>query len=243
MTPTTPDSGDATSVEVGVKFRSEAPARSPGFRFYKAAANTGTHVGSLWTASGQLLASATFTNETASGWQTVTFRTPVDDQPRTRPTSPRIWRPTGITPARLATSIRLRRRPARRRRRSTARPLHAISNTGASTNGVYAIQHDEHFPDQHVRRRELLGRPGLRPPRCTRSGHVGRRDRKLQGRHGHVVGTIVGWTGDVLHRHAVHRLDGTDPDDRLAARDKRHVHRADSGQHLHVHGASLQRDR
>jgi hypothetical protein len=46
-------------------------------RFYKSSANTGTHVGSLWTASGTLLARATFTNETASGWQQVTFSTPV----------------------------------------------------------------------------------------------------------------------------------------------------------------------
>src|SRR5262249_1458520 len=39
--------------------------------------NTGTHIGHLWTASGTLLASATFTNETASGWQQVNFSTPV----------------------------------------------------------------------------------------------------------------------------------------------------------------------
>ena len=48
-----------------------------GARFYKATANTGTHVGSLWSASGTLLAQATFTNETASGWQQVTFSSPV----------------------------------------------------------------------------------------------------------------------------------------------------------------------
>ena len=37
-----------------------------GIRFYKAAANTGTHIGSLWSAAGTRLAQATFTNETAS---------------------------------------------------------------------------------------------------------------------------------------------------------------------------------
>ena len=46
-------------------------------RFYKAATNTGTHVGNLWSNSGTLLATATFTGETASGWQQVTFATPV----------------------------------------------------------------------------------------------------------------------------------------------------------------------
>jgi hypothetical protein len=48
-----------------------------GVRFYKGSQNTGTHVGRLWTSSGQLLAQATFTNETASGWQQVSFATPV----------------------------------------------------------------------------------------------------------------------------------------------------------------------
>jgi hypothetical protein len=40
-------------------------------------ANTGVHTGSLWNASGQLLATGTFTNESASGWQTLVFSTPV----------------------------------------------------------------------------------------------------------------------------------------------------------------------
>src|SRR4030095_395671 len=33
--------------------------------------------GSWWSSAGTLLASATFTNESASGWQTVTFAQPV----------------------------------------------------------------------------------------------------------------------------------------------------------------------
>jgi hypothetical protein len=48
-----------------------------GIRFYKASTNTGTHVGNLWTSTGTLLASATFTGESASGWQQVNFTTPV----------------------------------------------------------------------------------------------------------------------------------------------------------------------
>jgi hypothetical protein len=48
-----------------------------GIRFYKASANTGTHVGSLWTTTGQRLAFTPFTGETASGWQQVSFTTPV----------------------------------------------------------------------------------------------------------------------------------------------------------------------
>jgi len=37
----------------------------------------GPHTGKLWSASGTLLASATFSGETASGWQEVRFATPV----------------------------------------------------------------------------------------------------------------------------------------------------------------------
>ncbi len=72
-TPAVADAGDAHSVELGVKFSSEVPGTVTGIRFYKAAANTGTHVASLWSASGSLLASATFTGESASGWQQVNF--------------------------------------------------------------------------------------------------------------------------------------------------------------------------
>jgi hypothetical protein len=59
---------DTRPVELGVKFRADTPGRITGLRFYKSAANTGTHVANLWTAGGTLLATAVFTNETASGW-------------------------------------------------------------------------------------------------------------------------------------------------------------------------------
>jgi predicted RNA-binding protein with TRAM domain len=77
VTPTTPDSGDASSVNLGMEFTADRAGFVSGVRFYKAATNGGTHVGSLWTATGTLLASATFTGETASGWQQVTFANPV----------------------------------------------------------------------------------------------------------------------------------------------------------------------
>ncbi|MFG1686363.1 DUF4082 domain-containing protein [Nonomuraea sp. NPDC049269] len=68
---------DTNSVEVGVKFRTTSAGTITGVRFYKGTSNTGTHIGNLWTSSGQLLATATFTNETANGWQQVNFSTPV----------------------------------------------------------------------------------------------------------------------------------------------------------------------
>jgi hypothetical protein len=75
--PGTIDQGPDGAVELGVKFRSDTGGTITGIRFYKASTNTGTHVGSLWSTTGQRLAFATFTNETASGWQQVNFATPV----------------------------------------------------------------------------------------------------------------------------------------------------------------------
>ena len=76
--PTRIDEGADSPVQLGVKFRSDVAGTITGIRFYKASTNTGTHVGSLWPAAGgQPLASATFINETASGWQQVNFTPPV----------------------------------------------------------------------------------------------------------------------------------------------------------------------
>ena len=44
-----------------------------GVRFYKGAGNTGTHTGTLYSASGSVLATGTFSNETATGWQMLNF--------------------------------------------------------------------------------------------------------------------------------------------------------------------------
>nr|WP_230209349.1 DUF4082 domain-containing protein [Tetrasphaera sp. HKS02] len=75
-TPATPDEADTQSIEVGVKFKSDLNGLITGMRFYKSVANTGTHIGNLWAADGTKLATGTFSNETASGWQKLTFATP-----------------------------------------------------------------------------------------------------------------------------------------------------------------------
>jgi hypothetical protein len=71
------DSGDSNSGEYGVLFRADVAGSITGLRFYKSPANTGVHKGNLWSATGQLLATATFANETSSGWQQLTFSSPV----------------------------------------------------------------------------------------------------------------------------------------------------------------------
>jgi hypothetical protein len=64
--------------DLGVKFKSSVAGTVTAVRFYKLPQMGGyTHVGYLWSTSGTLLASASFTNETASGWQQVSFSSPV----------------------------------------------------------------------------------------------------------------------------------------------------------------------
>ncbi|AFR29514.1 DUF4082 domain-containing protein [Arthrobacter sp. Rue61a] len=75
--PAIQDSGDGGAYEMGLRFTPTVDGFITGVRFYKSAANTGTHTGSLWSSSGERLATATFTNETASGWQTTLFSQPV----------------------------------------------------------------------------------------------------------------------------------------------------------------------
>lgn len=67
----------AQGVEVGLKFTSDVPGTITAIRFYKTASAFGTHVGELWTTTGQRLASDTFAGETASGWQQVNLTAPV----------------------------------------------------------------------------------------------------------------------------------------------------------------------
>jgi len=75
--PGTPADSDTAAVEVGMKFRADAAGQITAVRFYKGTGNSGTHVGHLWSATGTLLGTVTFSGETATGWQTATFATPV----------------------------------------------------------------------------------------------------------------------------------------------------------------------
>ncbi len=64
---------NTSPLEVGLRFQSARAGYIQGVRFFKGTTNTGEHLANLWSDSGQLLASATFSAETASGWQEVTF--------------------------------------------------------------------------------------------------------------------------------------------------------------------------
>ncbi len=72
------------SYEVGVKFTSSVAGVVTGARFYKQTWMGGyLHVGHLWSSTGTLLATATFTSESAYGWQQVSFASPVAIQANT----------------------------------------------------------------------------------------------------------------------------------------------------------------
>ncbi len=75
--PATPDPGSDNQVNLGMQFYSDVAGQITAIRFYKSAANTGVHTGTLWTSTGAQLATVTFANETASGWQTQALPTPV----------------------------------------------------------------------------------------------------------------------------------------------------------------------
>ena len=133
-TPSIADSGDTTGVNLGVAFSSDTSGYIVGVRFYKAAANTGTHVGSLWSATGALLAQATFTNETASGWQQILFSTPVAVTVGTTYVASYLD-PNGhysATPGAFANEV-------------DSAPLHALAS-GAIGNGLYAYSAASTFP-------------------------------------------------------------------------------------------------
>jgi hypothetical protein len=67
--PNTVAVSDTNRVELGLRFKARSSGTVSAIRFYKGPRNTGTHVGNLWDASGKLLGSVTFTNESARGWQ------------------------------------------------------------------------------------------------------------------------------------------------------------------------------
>jgi methionine-rich copper-binding protein CopC len=68
---------DDGPVEVGVWMTAASDGLITGVRFYKGLPNTGYHQGHIWSESGTLLATATFSDESASGWQQAMFADPV----------------------------------------------------------------------------------------------------------------------------------------------------------------------
>ncbi len=132
------DAGSDSPVELGVKFRSDVNGAITGIRFYKASTNTGAHVAHLWSSTGTLLATTTFTGETASGWQEVLFSSPVSITANTVYVAS-YYVPNGhysFNASYFATTG------------VDTPPLHALGNGVSGGNGVFAYGATSVFPTQ-----------------------------------------------------------------------------------------------
>ncbi|MFV0429702.1 MAG: DUF4082 domain-containing protein [Arachnia sp.] len=125
--PATLASNESAAIEVGVRWRTSRDGVVTGIRFYKGPGNTGSHVGHLWRADGTLLGSATFTGQTAQGWQQASFDPPIEVGVGTDYVAS-YHAPAGhysVTPGGLAT-------------RRSSDPLVAPASASATPNGVFA---------------------------------------------------------------------------------------------------------
>jgi len=134
--PGNPDAGPYSPVELGAQFRADSNGYITGIRFYKSAANTGVHVGNLWSSSGALLASGAFAGETASGWQQVNFSNPVAITSNT------------VYVASYHTNVGDFSEDQGYFATSGVdnSPLHVLANNGGGVNGVYAFGATSVFP-------------------------------------------------------------------------------------------------
>src|SRR5262249_11121644 len=136
-TPAVADYAGNGPIELGVKFTSDISGYITGVRFYKGSTAFGSnHLGSLWDANGNLLASATFTGESNSAWQQVSFAIPVAITANTTYVAGYFaanahfaYTQNTFTNAGVDNGV-----------------LHALSDPAAGGNGVYATSSTSVFP-------------------------------------------------------------------------------------------------
>lgn len=126
---------DSSPVTLGMKFRSSVNGNIRGLRFYKGAGSAGRHVGAIWSPKGKMLGEATFTNETASGWQTVMFAKPI-----------RIVANTTYVASYFAPSGHYAADNGYFQNGRTRGPLHFLGSSEEGGNGVYAYGVSSTFP-------------------------------------------------------------------------------------------------
>ena len=167
------DAGADSPVELGVKFQLRRRRLRHGVRFYKSAANTGAHVGNLWTQHGTLLAHRDVhrRERRRAGRRRLQLRRWRSS--RTRPTSRRTTRRPATTPStRLLLQLPASTTAASTRSRRRSRP-----------NGVYRYGSDRRVPEPHVSRPRTTGSTSsstrastdTTAPRDRDDGSVGRR--------------------------------------------------------------------
>jgi hypothetical protein len=137
VVPATPNWHDTTgSVELGVRFITSEEVMVTGVRFYKGDSNTGTHFGTLWNATGDLLATGDFTDESSDGWQDLMFDSPVTIVPgQTYVAS--YWAPNFYYAA---------ENDYFSSQQVTIGPITALQAVDADSNGVYSYSATSTFP-------------------------------------------------------------------------------------------------
>src|SRR5262249_37769981 len=159
------------------KFSADLNGFVNGVRFYKGSGNTGTHVGHLWTSAGTLLASVTFSGESASGWQQALFATPVAISANTTYVVSYVV-PTGAYAFDLFSFYSSG---------VLSPPLRAPSERAAGGNGVFSAGASG-FPDQPYQATnywvDVVFAPDLTPPTIT----------NVQSSGVTQVGATVTWT-------------------------------------------------
>jgi hypothetical protein len=137
--PGTPWLGDFSPVTLGMKFRSDTSGSITGIRFYKGSDNNGTHIGLLYSSTGALLAQATFSGETASGWQQVSFPSPVSISANTTYIAAYFTNSGYAADRSFFTSAG-----------ADNAPLHVLRSGVDGPNGVYMYGGSPQFPSQSV---------------------------------------------------------------------------------------------
>ncbi len=165
VTPPTPDAGDAHPLELGVKFTSEVFGTVTGVRFYKSTANTGTHIGSLWSTSGQRSRRRRSRTRRRRAGSRSTSRRPSRSMPNTTYIACATSHPAGHYAATqnyfYSPPGDGRQRPEQpapaRRPSEQLRPRTACTRTARKASSPEQLQGDQ-----------LLGRPGVHAGRDTR---------------------------------------------------------------------------
>ena len=168
---------DGGNVEIGTRFRASVAGNITGIRYYKFSTNTGTHTGSLWSNTGTLLATATFSGETATGWQQVNFSSPVAIAANTSYVAS-YHAPVGhysVNSQYFAASG------------VTSGPLSALADGFDGPNGVYRYSTSSSFPNQTYQSENYWVDVAFTPSgaQCERRHAGQRRRRRGHFEHGH----------------------------------------------------------
>ena len=163
--PTLPDAGDSSAVTLGLKFKPSVDGFVRGVRYYRDTANTGTHIGKLFSAGGNELASVTIPTQGA-GWQSANFSSPVSVSADTTYVIS-YYAPDGHYSASSG---------------YFASPVVNLPLSSVGTGGVYA--NGNNFPNSSYSEHQLLRRRDLHDRRGRSAGgvehHAGRRGERVE---------------------------------------------------------------